>query len=178
MSGNIRPQSSQLAEPQWTDSGVKSGISMREPISTLKKKRGVQAGNEWSNILPKSSQARKNSPPPPPHPTSPPGYIKGGHCERKTSISGLYNPLLAYWESLVSIPDPLSSVKLPNSEYTLCSILILFYLPRREAGNIWCLPRLKSQGCHLIPLYDLFSCSSAYSCCSFCLVFFSTGPFS
>ena len=42
----------------WTDPGLKSGISVRELISTLKKK--TQAGNELSNILPKSSQAEKN----------------------------------------------------------------------------------------------------------------------
>ena len=34
MSGNIRPQLSQLAEPQWTDPGIISGISVRELIST------------------------------------------------------------------------------------------------------------------------------------------------
>ena len=33
-SGNTRPQSSQLAEPLWTDPGLKSGISVRELIST------------------------------------------------------------------------------------------------------------------------------------------------
>ena len=54
-SGNTRPQSSQLAEPLWTDRGLKSGISVRELISTLKQK--AQAGNELSNILPKSSHA-------------------------------------------------------------------------------------------------------------------------
>ena len=36
-SENIRPQSSQLAEPLWTDPGVKSAISVREQISTNKK---------------------------------------------------------------------------------------------------------------------------------------------
>ena len=50
MSGNNRPHLSQLAEPLWTDPGIKSGISVRELISTLKE---VQAGNEWSNILKK-----------------------------------------------------------------------------------------------------------------------------
>ena len=59
-SGNIRPQSSQLAEPLWTDPGVNSGISLCELISTKKKK--VQAGNEWSNIVPKDSQAKKKPP--------------------------------------------------------------------------------------------------------------------
>ena len=33
-SGNTRSQSSQLAEPLWTDSGLKSGIILRELIST------------------------------------------------------------------------------------------------------------------------------------------------
>ena len=37
---------------------------MRELISPLKKKKEAQAGNEWSNILPKSSQARKKPAPP------------------------------------------------------------------------------------------------------------------
>ena len=36
----------QLAEPLWTDSGLKSGISVRELISTLKKKK-KSAGVEW-----------------------------------------------------------------------------------------------------------------------------------
>ena len=39
LSGNTQPQSSQLAEPLWTDLGIKSGISVPELISTLKKKR-------------------------------------------------------------------------------------------------------------------------------------------
>ena len=33
-SGNTRSQSSQLAEPLWTDPGLKSGINLRELIST------------------------------------------------------------------------------------------------------------------------------------------------
>ena len=37
--GNTQPQSSQLVEPLWTDPGLKSGISVRELISTLKKKK-------------------------------------------------------------------------------------------------------------------------------------------
>ena len=39
LQGNIRTQSSQLDEPLWTDPGPKSGISVRELISTLKKQR-------------------------------------------------------------------------------------------------------------------------------------------
>ena len=68
-SGNTRLQSSQLAEPLWTDPGLKSGISLRELISTLKKKeKKAQAGNERMNILPKFSHAKKKPPPPPPPP--------------------------------------------------------------------------------------------------------------
>ena len=59
---------SQLAEPLRTGPGVKSGNSVRELISTLKKKKkkiksnNAQAGNEWWNILlPKSSQASKQT---------------------------------------------------------------------------------------------------------------------
>ena len=63
-SGNIRPQSSRLAEPQWTDSGVKNGTSVRELISTHTHTK-VQAGNEWSNISQEFSRAKKKPPPPP-----------------------------------------------------------------------------------------------------------------
>ena len=54
-----------FAEPLWTDPGIKSGISVHELISASpppKKKKKVQAGNEWSNILPKSSLTRKKLP--------------------------------------------------------------------------------------------------------------------
>ena len=47
LSGNIRPQSSQLAEPLWTDPGIKSGISVRELISTSnikERKKNKSAG--------------------------------------------------------------------------------------------------------------------------------------
>ena len=65
-SGNTRSQSSQLAEPLWTDPYVKSGISLRELIPTIKKKqKNSQAGNELSNVFPKSSHARKKPPPSP-----------------------------------------------------------------------------------------------------------------
>ena len=42
-SGNTRSQSSQLAEPLWTDPGLKSGISVCELICTLKKKEKKSA---------------------------------------------------------------------------------------------------------------------------------------
>ena len=38
VSGNSLPKSSQLAESQWTDPDIKSEISVRELISTSKKK--------------------------------------------------------------------------------------------------------------------------------------------
>ena len=38
-SGNARSKSSQLAEPLWTDPGLKSGTSVRELISTSEKKK-------------------------------------------------------------------------------------------------------------------------------------------
>ena len=47
-------QSSQLAEPMWTDPGLKSGISVHKLLSTIWKKFKkfkAPAGNEWSNIL-------------------------------------------------------------------------------------------------------------------------------
>ena len=46
--GNTRPQSCQLAEPLWTDPGLKRGISVRELLSTLKEKR---AGGELVSQL-------------------------------------------------------------------------------------------------------------------------------
>ena len=39
MSGNIQPQLFQLAEPLWTDPGIKSGFSVSEVIPTLRKKK-------------------------------------------------------------------------------------------------------------------------------------------
>ena len=73
LSGISRPQSSQFAEPLWTDPGLNSGISVRELISTLKKRerekkrRRKKADWEWM-VSPKSSKARKKpSPPPPPY---------------------------------------------------------------------------------------------------------------
>ena len=43
-SGNTRSQSSQLAEPLWTDPGLKSGSSLRKLISTFKKKKKSAGG--------------------------------------------------------------------------------------------------------------------------------------
>ena len=64
-SGNARPQSSQLAEPLWTDPGLKSGIYVRELISTLNKIAGV----DW--FIKKSSPniLKCEEKPPPPQPS-------------------------------------------------------------------------------------------------------------
>ena len=58
--GNTRTQSSQLAEPLWTDSGVKSGINLRE-VSPLKKKK--KRGRGIGKPFPKILAARKKLPP-------------------------------------------------------------------------------------------------------------------
>ena len=64
VTGNIWPQSSQLAELLWTDPGIKSEISASKLTSTSKKKKKkAQAENECSNILPKSLPVRKKPPP-------------------------------------------------------------------------------------------------------------------
>ena len=47
MSGNIQPQSYQLAEPLWTDPCIKCGISAHKLISTQKKEsKKAQVGIE------------------------------------------------------------------------------------------------------------------------------------
>ena len=57
------PQSSQLAEPLWTDPGLKSGVSVRELISTSKKKKKKRRrGMNGRTFSQKSSQARKKPP--------------------------------------------------------------------------------------------------------------------
>ena len=81
-------RSSHLAEPLWTDPGLKSGISLWKLFFTSKKKnkKKEQAGNEWSNIFPKSLQARKKPPPPPPHFT-----VSLSHFLNQWQISWLNN---------------------------------------------------------------------------------------
>ena len=53
LSGNIRLQSSQLAEQLWTDPGAKSGISVRELISSLKTTTTTTGGERMVEHSPK-----------------------------------------------------------------------------------------------------------------------------
>ena len=68
--GNLSEMSSHATRQGHSDSGLQSGISVRNLISNLKKKKKrekkAQVRNGLSKILPKSSQARKKSSPPPP----------------------------------------------------------------------------------------------------------------
>ena len=57
--GNVRPQSSQIAEPLWTDPGIKSGISLRERIFTFKKKKKTQAGEFLVEHSPQNPRKQK-----------------------------------------------------------------------------------------------------------------------
>ena len=59
LSGNIRPQSSQLAVPLWTDPGLKSWIRVCELISTSKKKGGGSGGRAGMNGRTVSQNPRK-----------------------------------------------------------------------------------------------------------------------
>ena len=56
-----------------------------------------------------------------------------------------------------------------------CRLFVLFCLCPPKGGR-GCLmsppPCLESQGCHLIPLCYLLSCSSSWSCYPFCLIIF------
>ena len=106
LSGNTRSQSSQLAEPLWTDPGLNCGISLRELISTEKKKKSA-GGDEWSNILPKSSHARKK----PPRPSQ--CYIILGHNNNS-------NCFLDLWWRIV--PDGTKFAHLIYKGFRLCQI--------------------------------------------------------
>ena len=62
-SENTWSQLSQLAEPLWTDPGLKSGISLCKLISILKKRSA--GGDAIVEHSPKILAARKKPPPPP-----------------------------------------------------------------------------------------------------------------
>ena len=65
LSGNIRPQSSQLGQPLWTDPGIKIGMSVSELISTEKKKKkrrqGINGRQFYKKQQKKYSQANQYS---------------------------------------------------------------------------------------------------------------------
>ena len=50
LSGNVRPQSSWLAEPLWTDPGIKCGISVHEPTSSSKNNNKKQKKHRWGIV--------------------------------------------------------------------------------------------------------------------------------
>ena len=63
LSRNIRPLLSQLPESLWTDPGIKSGISVRELISTSKtknRKRRMNGRTFFSKILASEEKAAAN----------------------------------------------------------------------------------------------------------------------
>ena len=72
---NARPGSSQLTEPLWTYSGLKSGNGMREVISIKKTNLNAKAGTDASNIFPLTSSHAGEKPPPPPPPPPPPRRV-------------------------------------------------------------------------------------------------------
>ena len=68
LSRDIRPRSSQLAEPLWTDPGMRSRIRARDLICTSKRKEKKSAGGKLlAEQSPKilASEEKGNTPPPP-----------------------------------------------------------------------------------------------------------------
>ena len=63
--GNTCPQLSQLAEPLWTDPGLKTVTGAHKLISTFekKKKKKAQVGNDVSNLSKKNSLYVRKMPP-------------------------------------------------------------------------------------------------------------------
>ena len=60
-SGYTQPQSSQLAEPLWTGPGLKNGISVRERIPTLEKKKKKRRWGMNGQIFSQSPHKRGKS---------------------------------------------------------------------------------------------------------------------
>ena len=105
MSGIIRPQWSQLAEPLWADPGLKSEIGVRELNSTLNKIFLKSAGGLLgrSNILPKLPRATKK--------------------KKKKATTTHVNELLFIdqWDGKVyTCPSPPPSTPLPHHPLTYC----------------------------------------------------------
>ena len=102
-SGNTRPQSFQLAEPLWTDPGLKSGISLHELISTLKKTRRREMN----------------------HGTFPPNPCKWGKSHHTTEMAGI----LSWWFSCCCCcsPPPLMSISQVGAIILLAADSHLFH---------------------------------------------------
>ena len=60
LSGNIRQQSSQLAEPLWTDPGLRTGISVRDLISATTTKKKRKRGMNCQKFSPNPRTRGKN----------------------------------------------------------------------------------------------------------------------
>ena len=83
-SGKTRPQSSPLTEPLWTDSGLLSGIGMRNLISTLKKKK---TGVDWK-IEPSRTSSQVGKSHHQHHNLSASATFTAVHEERLTDLQG------------------------------------------------------------------------------------------
>ena len=119
---------SQLAEPLWTDPGLKCGVGARELTSTSKNKqtnkqtnkqeKEAQAGNESSNFPPMSSQARKKPFQPNPNSAQHVLKLKPNFIQYKP-----YRPNLVRLNETKSIPT--TSEEVPNQKLNKCKIRLV-----------------------------------------------------
>ena len=97
-----------------------------------------------------------------------------------TDSSHLFQPHLLVMPSFILDDFVTDLLQWDLSLWSIKPVSLLYLCPLK--GGRECpmsSPCLESQGCHLIPLYYLLSCFSAWSCYSFCLFFFFllSGPF-
>ena len=93
-SGNPYPQSSQLAEPLWTDPDLKSGIDVHKLISTQKKQRFV--GSDLLNLS-NSLYVRKKSSLLSEHCCFSQYWSASNRCQRKTPSPCSMTPTTLLW---------------------------------------------------------------------------------
>ena len=86
-----RPQSSQLAEPLWTDPGIKNEISVHELISTKKKWECWEGGSQGVNGQRLSQNPRKRGKSH--HQNSFQKYLGANQTDQSTSQSSLLNTI-------------------------------------------------------------------------------------
>ena len=134
MSGNIRPQSSQLTESLRTDPGIKSGIGVREKEKKEKRRRGMN-GRTFTPILtrdsPQSSQGRKETPPPHNSPqccTAPKFYVGGNVTE---TVRAFYLASLTCTPFNSILPPPFPSPFFPVS-LVVCHYKIVVIKDKNE----------------------------------------------